>query len=360
MMIPKGLCVDLETTLTLKIPNHVRPVGEKRYETRLLEIGAVAWDNPTLTFGCLVNPIPPRETIQSPKELFDYMLSAYQHPTRTLQFWSKVLVRRNSLTRDMFLVTEHPEVWLARHVEHRAKDFVRWHNEPSTGPDFIGEREALKRLLAWSKKHAMDTWLAHNGRSFDFKVLEGVAQRHCLQIPKTIKQLDTLHLFRKHVPGHKSYSQPLLYKAIFNKPYNAHVAIDDAKALAKLCKHVATAAKPGATAKPSVPETPPNSPQHPLRTPLSTKKKMDLTFTLKGAPKALKGAPKAKVHFALGRNVQRLRGIGPKTASALSVVGITTVQQLKDKYDKHGAQWLRNILPAGVRWRVIAHSISTA
>ena len=74
-MIPKGLCVDLETTLTLKIPNHVRPIGEKRYETRLLEIGAVAWDNPTLTFGCLVNPIPPRETIQSPKELFDYMLS---------------------------------------------------------------------------------------------------------------------------------------------------------------------------------------------------------------------------------------------------------------------------------------------
>jgi predicted flap endonuclease-1-like 5' DNA nuclease len=57
-------------------------------------------------------------------------------------------------------------------------------------------------------------------------------------------------------------------------------------------------------------------------------------------------------------SVQRLKGIGPKTAGALAAVQITKIDQLVKKYNQSGDTWLKNILPYGARFNVIKESIS--
>ena len=58
-MIPSGFCIDLETTIASKIPDDIRPPGKKRFETRIIEIGAVHWKDPNKKWGCIVNPLYP-------------------------------------------------------------------------------------------------------------------------------------------------------------------------------------------------------------------------------------------------------------------------------------------------------------
>lgn len=60
-----------------------------------------------------------------------------------------------------------------------------------------------------------------------------------------------------------------------------------------------------------------------------------------------------KRSFVKGKPVRSLRGIGPKTELALLALNITTVEQLKNNYNKHGVAWLRANVPKGVQWRVI-------
>ena len=364
-MIPNGICLDLETTITLKIPDHIRRPGFKRYETRIIEIGAVLWQTPDTRYQALVNPICTSARIGTAKELFQHLKDMHQHPTRTLNFWSSVLVKRKSLTRAM--LGESPEVWLARQVDSRAKTFVQWHNRPETGPSFVTEKEGLLGLLAFTKRHGLNTWLAHNGNSFDFKVLDGCAERHAVLIDSNIQKRDTLKIFRKQLPGHKSYSQPILYEKLFRQKYNAHVAIDDAIALSKLCEHCRAAS--------SSPKRPALKTQRPAlktqrpalktqRPALSAKKKMNLTFHKAPTVSGRNVRPYTKATGRKSRlckmtaNVQKLRGVGPKTAAALSVVGIQTVQELRAQYDKGGGEWLQSILPYGVRWKVVAQSIT--
>jgi len=341
MTIPNGICVDLETTISSKIPDRVRPPGSKRYETRILEIGAVDWQTPTRTYQALVNPVPSHVPLRTTKQFFQYFQDTYQHPTRTIDFWSKVLVKRHSVNRHMFSIEESPGVWLARRVDHRAKDFVRWHNAPESGPMFLSEKDALSGLLRFTLEREKPLWLAHNGNSFDFKVLQGCAERHSVHMPE-IAKVDTLHLFRKLLPGHKSYSQPILYKNIFKRDYNAHVAIDDAKALATLCRHIVrktTLLKVEAVK--SRPE-----PKKGNRNP------MKLTFSRRTTTRIQKRATPAP------QCLLRLRGIGPKTVGALAAVHIVRVSQLADQYKIGGNKWLKSILPYGARWKVISESIA--
>ena len=347
MSIPHGICVDLETTITSKIPNHIRPPGQKRFETRIIEIGAVDWKNPSRTYQALVNPIPSDIPLQTTKDFFQHLQDTHQHPTRTINFWSRVLVRRQSLTRHMFSIKESPEVWLARQVDHRTKDFIRWHNAPGTGPTFMTEKEAVTGLIRFTMEHPEPTWLAHNGASFDFKVLQGCAQRHSIRLPKQIKHIDTLKLFRKLLPGHKSYSQPILFQALFQKNYKAHVAIDDAKALSTLVAHASGHSKAA----------------HKPRQAAKTRKTMSIDF-LKRTPTKSRTAP-VKSASVLKRPVKsesvlKLRGIGPKTTGALAAVQITTVSQLANQYKKGGSAWLKGILPYGARWKIIEQSIMDA
>jgi len=220
---------NLKTTIAGKISDAIRLAGFKRYETRIIEIGACHWRDTSRRFMRLVNPVT--VPLTSGAALMQHLQDIHQKPVPTLNFWSKVLVNRNSVDRTMFSKEEDPAVWLVRNPERRAEDFVRWFNG-AHGPEFVSETDALRDLLAWTGDHP---WLAHNGNSFDFKVLQGCAERTGLPITDTIKFHDTLKLFRKHIPGHKSYSQPKIYEAIFSEKYNAHVAIDDSLALARLC-----------------------------------------------------------------------------------------------------------------------------
>jgi len=336
-MFTSGYCIDLETTIASKIPDHIRKSGEKRFETRIIEIGA-AHVTKNRQWGCLVNPLPRDAVLKTPEDLFALLRRMYQKPDTTINFWSSVLVKRKSLRADMFLHNEPPMVWSNRTTFNRAIDFVRWHNNPAIGPVFVSETHALKQLLAFTKDEPI--WYAHNGRSFDFKVLKGCAQRCGLSY--SVKEIDTLYEFRKCLPGHKSYSQPILYKALFNQRYNAHVAIDDALALKRICAH-ALGKRTGA----AVPQTKTNK----LPTsPITVKRRMHLTFKA--------DAPNPRPCH-VQRPVLKLRGVGPKTSQALASANIFTVKQFKAHYDKNGVQWLRKILPKGVRWRVVAHSISS-
>ena len=338
-MIPSGICVDLETTIAGKVPDTVQPPGQKRYETRIIEIGAVEWKNPSRTFGCLVNPIPADAAIDSVDDLFAWLTKHHQKPSATLNFFFFVLVKRKSVLRTMFQHEEDPLVWLNRTVRNRAVDFVHWHNHPDDGPGFVTEEVGLRKLLAFG---AGKDWLAHNGKSFDYKVLQGCAVRTGLPIPSSINQHDTLHLFRKCIPGHVSYSQPKLYSALFNENYNAHVAIDDAKALTRLCQHVTRLCQH---------TTPTHTTKHTNKhTNKSSHKKMDLQFTRKNQKKIGKTVAKTS-------KLIQVKGIGPKSVAALTLLNITSVPELQEKLKKHGSEWLRDHLPFGVNWKKVSKEI---
>ena len=339
IMFQTGFCVDLETTIASKVPDTVRPKGQKRFETRIIEVGAVHVSDITRKWGCLVNPLSRDVRLKTPEDLFGVLRGMYQRPDATINFWSKVLVQRRSVTSAMFLKDEPPEVWLNRTTTNRAKDFVRWHNRPELGPTFVTEAEALRGLLKFTRQEP--TWYAHNGRSFDFKILKGCGLR--TGIVYTVEEIDTLREFRKRLPGHKSYSQPILYRKLFQRGYNAHVAIDDAVALSELCAFV-HAQKTPARDTPAPRDTPARS----LLLPVTRiKKAMRLTFVKKASGKE-------------NKPVTALRGIGPKTSQALSRENIFTCAQLKAHFDTHGVEWLRKAVPKGVRWRVVAHSLTTA
>jgi DNA polymerase III epsilon subunit-like protein/predicted flap endonuclease-1-like 5' DNA nuclease len=402
MKIPNGICVDLETTIAGKVPDAVRPAGQKRYETRLLEVGAVQWREPTNTFGCIVNPIPPEVPLSSSDDLFAWLRSIYQKPEVTLNFWSRVLVHRDSLTRTMFRRDEAPLVWLGRTARNKAEDFVYWHNHPSEGPAFVTEAQALKGLVVFG---AGQDWLAHNGKSFDYKVLEGCAQRTGYPIPSSVQQHDTLHLFRKLLPGHSSYSQPKLYSALFGQKYNAHVAIDDAKALTRICRHV-MAVEPGVRGLMLPAESNQSGKKQRRRhrrAPATRSKQgpsrhMQLTFPKRPTPQPITPPPSTTVSAPpppapppaptspptptqpitpqpttpprtsniVGTRqsavvppptLRQIKGIGPKSVAALAALSITTVAALKEQVETHGAEWLRDNLPFGVQWRVLSRTI---
>tara|TARA_B110001452_G_scaffold266453_1_gene273361 strand:+ start:638 stop:1642 length:1005 start_codon:yes stop_codon:yes gene_type:complete len=332
MNIPVGFCVDLETTIAGRIPDKVRPPGQKRFETRIIEVGAVHWKNNKKQFKCLVNPLPKNVVLKVPNDLFSLLRSLHQKPDATLNFWSTVLVNRHSLNRKMFLHDEPPEVWRNRTITNRAKDFIRWHNKPSIGPEFKTESQALQELIQFTRSEP--TWLAHNGNSFDFKVLQGCAERTKNVIPKNIRMVDTLKLFRHYIPGYKSYSQPTLYAEIFQRNYNAHVAIDDAKALAELCVHVNDRVK--------------NEPKE-LKHVKNVKKVLNNKRHLKKVLKTFEITDSDPVRL--------LRGIGPKTETALAALNIRTIVQLKNTYNVNGVNWLKKIVPRGASWRVIVNSL---
>jgi len=333
MLVPKGICVDLETTIAGKCDHRIK--GEKRFETRIIEIGAVNWCNPSETFGCLVNPIPEEVSLNSAKDLIDWLQTNYQKPTPTIQFWSKVLVNGNSLTANMFLHPEDPQIWLRQSAANKAKDFIRWRNNPTIGPTFVSEKQGLQQLIAFTKNR---DWLAHNGNSFDYKVLQGCSNRTDVIIPDSIRKFDSLKIFRKTIPGYKSYSQPKLYAAIFKKDYNAHIAIDDAKALAELCQYVTV----------STGQTEPKTEETGQIEPKTEFPKMNLKF----------GSIVKKKQFGLKKTkLSQIRGIGPKTIAALAILNVLTISQLKAKIKINGNEWLKNNIPFGANHKQIYKNI---
>jgi DNA polymerase III epsilon subunit-like protein len=334
-----GICLDLETTIAGKCGH--RAPGTKRYETRITEIGCVNWEDSEETFGCLVNPVPANVKLENGKSLMNWLKDNYQKPAPTVNFWAKVLTNRGSLTSKMFINQEPPEIWNRTTTLNKANDFARWHNNPGIGPHMLTEKEALQKLIAFTGERR--AWIAHNGNSFDYKVLQGASLRTGVAIPNTIVKHDSLRIFRKMIPGYKSYSQPKLYSAIFKRDYNAHVAIADAKALTELCRYVAN--KQSTNKVPQTIGTPMTTLQGTPMTPKKAPKKkpMDLQF---GTQKTLQKTYAKKNYNKITKLIQ-IRGIGPKSVAMLSTVGVFTILQLKEKV-KADRSWLKNTLPFGV------------
>jgi len=377
-MIPRGICVDLETTIAGKISNLIRPPGQKRFETRIIEIGAAHWTNTTKRFLRLVNPI--EKQLESGEQFIQHLKDIHQKPKATINFWSRVLVQRKSVDRTMFAKEESPDVWLARRFESKANDFVRWFNGEH-GPGFVSEKKALQDFIGWSEAHP---WLAHNGNSFDFKVLQGASLRTGCPLNPAIKTYDTLKLFRKMLPGHKSYSQPILYENIFQQKYNAHVAIDDALALSRLCQHTAKIlAKSSSTkilAKSSSTKILAKSSSTKIlakssSTKILAKRPMNLTFSKSVVKMPAKYLAKRPMNLTFSKsvvkmpakilakspakNIGQLQGVGPKSVSAFADANIYTLEQLAAQFKIGGRSWLQETIPFGTNWKVIERSILT-
>lgn len=370
-MIPRGICLDLETTITAKISDLIRKPGFKRYETRIIEIGAVHWADQSNRFMRLVNPIC--VPLVSGACLMKHLELIHQKPEVTVNFWSKVLVNRNSLDRTMFEKQEDPQVWLARQAETKANDFVRWFNG-SHGPTFVSEKDALHDLLEWSGSNA---WLAHNGNSFDFKVLQGCAERTGIPLNPGIKFHDTLKIFRRVVPGHKSYSQPIFYESLFSEKYNAHVAIDDALALARLCTHihkgpVGTVKKDNGHRAPIKKNFKEPASKFSYKMALMTsqqsirqfgvptvkiKRAMDLTFPKKNLAGSSQSKKITKIAQKKITKISHLSGVGPKSCQAFASEKVLSLPQLIARYNVGGGPWLKDLLPFGANWRKVEKSI---
>ena len=317
----------------------MRPRGKKRLETRLLEIGATCWHKQAPDYQVLVNPlhgIP----LQTPEDMFSAFRNMYQRPDSTIDFWSRVLARRENTLTPAMCNGMDPQIWERCTVRNKAKDFIRWFNHPELGPDFKTEKEALDGLLEYTEERGETTWLAHNGLSFDFKILEGAAERSGTSI-SSIEQVDTLRLFKKKFKLEKtlnveklSYSQPKLYASLGLGVYNAHVAIDDARALAKICQKLS---------KPTESKNP--------------------TFHRTDTEKIRRKTNKTRISKAmksLNQPVMKLKGIGPKSRDILARHNIRTISELNKQFNSKGVEWLRRTLPRGVRWRMVTQSLTAA
>ncbi|XP_060565928.1 LOW QUALITY PROTEIN: uncharacterized protein LOC132724962 [Ruditapes philippinarum] len=102
-------------------------------------------------------------------------------------------------------------------------------------------KSALQLFTAWVKKIPNCVLVAHNGKKFDFPVI--VIALNCagvydMFVDGTKALVDSLSLFRKVIPGRKSYKQEDLVHDILNTSYGAHDAAEDVHALGSLISHL--------------------------------------------------------------------------------------------------------------------------
>lgn len=185
---------DLETTFLAK--------GSKRKDQQILEVGIV---NGRRAYKRLVDPI-------GDHPLLERLEALGQHPERTVNFWTKLLIGKgllNSAVKRKSL----PD-------KARAIDNVR--------VDFATPEEAVQGMLDFG----IGTWVAHNGKAFDHKIMQAHFDRMCIA-PK-INFVDSLpHIRKLQLPSH---SLGHVYKHLFKTPFRAHHALDDAIALQRVCR----------------------------------------------------------------------------------------------------------------------------
>ena len=120
--------------------------GFKRKDTQLFEIGMVYGRK---TFQCMVNPVgdkPPMETLRQ----------LGQHPVNSLRFWTKLLSEKGYLnTAVRRLPPEEQSKRIAKVIQHK---------------DFLTPEDAVRRAYTFGKGKL---WIAHNGKSFDSKIICG-------------------------------------------------------------------------------------------------------------------------------------------------------------------------------------------
>ena len=236
---------DLETCFLAK--------GRKRKEQQILEVGIVQGRK---TFSALVDPTLGQPIIPTLEKLG-------QHPERSVRFWTKLLIGKKMLNSAVKRKTFEEQ---AEYI-----DAIR--------SQFITPKAAIEGMIAFGT----GVWVAHNGKSFDQKIIEGHLDRFGLE-PK-IDFKDSLPEIRKlKLP---SASLGYVYKHLFKTPFRAHHALDDAIALQKVCKKL-------------------------------------------GIDEVFSGPVKTRL--------TTLKGIGPKTEEVLIKAGVTSVEELKDWFTQN-AKW---------------------
>ena len=103
--------------------------------------------------------------------------------------------------------------------------------------DFVNIRAAISDFFLWLKKFNNVLLVAHNGKSFDFRVLSA-AVYNCRMFDNftetVVGLVDSLALFRSQFQKIGKYSQPYLAQHFCKEIYNAHNAEDDVKMLDKI------------------------------------------------------------------------------------------------------------------------------
>ena len=200
----KWLTYDLETTFLRK--------GFKRKDTLIIEI-ALHGKNKKESFQRLVNPLKKYAT---GLEVIESLNETGQSPDKSINFWVKLLSQKKMMN------TSVKRKSVADKAELLAKLLCG-------SEKFITTEKALTEAIEWGKDHK---WIAHNGTSFDSKIVKGNAKREDIEL--SIDFADSLPFFRHYMKDEPSYSQPILYKSMFKGKYMAHHALEDAKALHKM------------------------------------------------------------------------------------------------------------------------------
>ena len=184
--------VDLETCFLRK--------GKRRIQQQILEIGMCRGKD---TFQCLVNPCGDNPIVQA-------LTDMGQDPEKTIHFWTKLLIGKKILNTAV----------KRKDMQGRATA-IR-----TVTKDMLSPSDAIQKAHAFGQ----GTWVAHNGKSFDFHILRAHMDRSKLTHPTF---MDSLPILRRELDL-VSYSQPLVYKALFKDTYKAHHALHDAQALQKI------------------------------------------------------------------------------------------------------------------------------
>ena len=96
--------------------------------------------------------------------------------------------------------------------------------------------QAITDFLTWLQQFSDVLLVAHNGRTFDFRVLSYIVNKLDMQsvfLDHVVAFADSLSMFRTKIPKLPKYTQVFLAQHVCQESYNAHNAIDD---VAMLCK----------------------------------------------------------------------------------------------------------------------------
>ena len=270
----------------------------------------------------LVDPIIEWEVTDA-QSLVMAVYESGMNPKPSIRFWARTLKRKGHpyfLERYRHYFRRRNDLTPLRYLE-TTTDFVYAHSlrdtivkgRQSAAPkadDIFGlhdPMDALLELRSLVNDEGDNTLVAHNGKSFDFHVLRGAVSRHFNKITlfEDVKLLDSITVFRKAKPDFKTFRQPFLYSTIFGEQYDAHIAIDDARALRRLWRHLVA--------------TPSPKTESPLRLPSTSR------FVPKDRPIVSLFASDGPA----SDSVTSIPGIGPSTARALAQIKVRTIPDLR-------------------------------
>lgn len=213
------LTFDLETSFLRK--------GFKRPDTLILEIALygkmpIEGKKRLQAFQRLVNPL---KDCSSGQKIIDELNERGQNPQNTIRFWTKLLIEKKMLNTSL----------RRKDYEEQADELSKLLTD-STDKSFVDTKTALTDAVHFGNSYL---WMAHNSKAFDSKIFNGNCEREEVDCSEIVHG-DSLHYFRHYMPDQVSYSQPLLYKAMFKSKYLAHHALEDCKALHKMISVEAT------------------------------------------------------------------------------------------------------------------------